>query len=882
MALDQANPPLRPPRRRVSPLRLRLLALVAITFVPIVLLVIRLTDDERRAIFLRERESALRLLDVAVTEHRDLTRAGRELLRHLARQSDVAAGDPATCSATLRDLIVTYANFTSVTRITTGLRMDCSTIAFADSIADVRDVPSVRHLTTTGQPISSWFRVGRLGQPLSSIIEPVRDREGRIRFYLGVEAELNWFSHLARAIPRDPGAMAAIVEETGLIIARQPDDERFAGRRYPPQGALLSMVGRDSGFVEGVGLDGRERLYAFRSLPADNDAKVLLMIGLPTALVYADANRHFRSNIVLTLTMLLLTLIMAWLAADLFVIRDVKALLSATERLADGDLSSRAPAIRSRGELRDLALRFNDMARRLEERRREFVVLGDSSPDAIVRVTRDLEVEWANAAMLNRIGWSLEDLAGCAVDDLPLEASMVAPIAQQVREVLATGVRRETEQFVTTSAGDAWIDLRVAPERNAAGEVTHAMVIARDVTARRQLASHLAQAERLDSIGKLAGHIAHDFNNLLTAIIGNAEIALRTLEPHDRAVTDVTKILDVARRASSLTKQLLSFARRQSAATRVIDVRAFIEEAMPLLRRVAGEHVRLDVSLDPATPRVRFDPTQLEQVLVNLAANARDAMPSGGTLTIATRLDVVEPAASASTGRAPGNYLALTVTDTGIGMAADVRERIFEPFFSTKHGQGGTGLGLPVAYGAVRQHGGVIEVESAEHQGATFRIYVPATAAAPDLTETPAWTPEGPHGQETILLAEDQEDVRSTIARLLRAHGYSVVDLGDGAEVIEQLERGVLPPFDLVITDLVMPGIGGEALVAALRPSYPDVPVLVISGFDQQGSLKRMFDRGHASAFLAKPFEARPLLRVLRELLDTSAARTRKQQRIGS
>lgn len=875
--MPETPEPPAPRRPLVSPLRLRLLALVAIAFVPIIMLVGRLTVDERRAIYLRERESSLRLLDVALTEHRDQMRAGRELLRHLSQEPRVATGDAATCSAVLRDLLSMYSNFTSATRITPALRMDCSAVAFPDSIADVQAVPSVRRVAETGRPVTGWVRIGRLGQPQASIIEPIRDADGRIRFYLGVEAELNWFSHLARSIPSVPGAMAAIVDAGGFIIARQPDVEGFAGERHQPSGALLSMQGRDSGFVEGIGLDGLERLYAFRTLPADNASQLLLMIGLPTAMVYADANRHFRANASLTAAMLLLTLLMAWIAADLFVLRDVKSLLRATERLAEGDLSSRARLISTKGELNDLAVRFNELATRLEERRREFLQLGDSTPDAIGRVTRDLQIEWANAAALDRVGWPLEDVIGCSIEDLPLDPGLLRTVADQVRDVLATGRPRESEQLLPTANGDSWIDIRVTPERDASGEITHAMIIARDVTVRRQLAWHLAQAERMDSIGKLAGHIAHDFNNLLTAIIGNAEIALRQLEPGDRVAADVTKILDVSRRASSLTRQLLSFARRQATTGQVIDVPSFISEVSPLLRRVVGERVTLVLDHDPATPRVRFDPTQLEQVLVNLAANARDAMPDGGTLAIATRRRVVSAVETDSGSRTPGEYLELTVADTGTGMTSEVRARVFEPFFSTKHGHGGTGLGLPVAYGAVRQFGGTIEVDSAPGQGATFRIYIPATTAEPEAVEPERWTPDAPRGRETILLAEDQEDVRSTLAGLLRSHGYSVIDTADGAEVLGLVERGELPPFQLLITDLVMPTVGGEALVAALRTEYPEVPVLVISGFDRQGSLKRMFDQGHASAFLEKPFEGRPLLKVVRELLDTRAAREKKK-----
>jgi CheY-like chemotaxis protein len=337
---------------------------------------------------------------------------------------------------------------------------------------------------------------------------------------------------------------------------------------------------------------------------------------------------------------------------------------------------------------------------------------------------------------------------------------------------------------------------------------------------------------------------------------------------------DVEKIMDVSRRASSLTRQLLSFARRQSTTARVIDVKAFIEEATPLLRRVVGDQVTLETILDPSTPHVRFDPTQLEQVLVNLAANARDAMPSGGTFTISTAHRVVGEADVEDTGQTPGRYLELTVTDTGIGMSAEIRQRIFEPFFSTKHGKGGTGLGLAVAYGAVRQHGGSIDVESTENNGTTFRIFVPGSTSAPERRESPAWTPEAPSGRETILLAEDQDDVRHTIGRHLRSHGYTVVEAADGADVLQKVERGELPPFQLLITDLVMPRVGGEALVTALRPKFPDIPVLVISGFDQQGSLRRMFERGQATAFLEKPFEGQPMLKLVRELLDGRKARS--------
>jgi PAS domain S-box-containing protein len=703
---------------------------------------------------------------------------------------------------------------------------------------------------------------------LATIIEPIRDSTGAVRFSLAVDVELTWLTRLARGLPSTRGATITLTSATGLILARIPDPEGFAGRSLPPNATFAQMVSLGNGFVEGPGLDGVPKLYAFRQLPAANESPVLLSIGLPLDVVYGDANLNLQRNLLVAAVTLILALMMAWIAADLFVIRDVRDLVSATQRIATGDLSARVPTRSGGGELHDLADTFNDMALRLEERRREFRALGDASPDAIVRIDRDLRIEWANDALLRRMGITLDMLTGKRASEVPLDVPIVSVVIQHVRETLASGERREVELHATAAGREGWVDLRFVPERDTAGHVSHVTLIARDVTARKHLETHLAQAERLDSIGKLAGSISHDFNNLLTAIIGNTEIALRALEPDHRVRADLTEILDVSRRASALTRQLLSFARRQPTTPRVIDVKPFIEEAGPLLRRLLGENITLDLELDPSAPRVRFDPTHFEQVLVNLATNGRDAMPKGGSLTIASsRVTIPSDGVRPADAPIPGEYLVLRVTDTGVGMSAAIQERIFEPFFTTKHDRDGTGLGLAVTYGVVRQHGGFIQVESAEGVGTTFRIYFPATREAPQVA-APSTSGPAPTGRETILLVEDQDPVRNTIARLLRSHGYSVVEARDGVDALRQWDEGELPPFHLVITDLVMPRMGGEVLVRELRQAFQDVPVLLISGYDERGSARGMLERGEAAALLEKPFESQPLLRLVRDLLD--------------
>jgi PAS domain S-box-containing protein len=861
--------------RLLSPLRLRLLGLVAVASFPAALLIARLAGDERDSTYLRARESAFRVIDSALAEQQQRLRGGRQLIQALARLPEVTSPDTASCSHALKLLLPGFANYVDVERIRPDFQLDCGTATGLGARSDLgRDTVLARIIRESGSA-EGYYSLGRRGEAQATIVEPIREPGGRIRFYIAVDMELSWLGRLPSSLPSYLGATASITRADGLVLARAPDLEHVGGTRPPPNAALADMVAARNGAIEGPGIDGQRKLFVFRQLPSANPVPVLLSIGLPVGIVYREANRNLLRNLLVAAVTLLLALMMAWVAADLLVIRDLRTLLGATDRIASGDLTARVPTRSGGGELHDLAETFNNMAGRLEERRREFLALGDASPDAIVRIDRDLRVEWANDAVLQRLHVGLDAVAGRRITELPVESSAVPLVTQHVRDTLSSGTRREVELHTTANGREGWVDLRFVPERDTSGTVTHVMLIARDVSARKHLETHLAQAERLDSIGKLAGSISHDFNNLLTAIIGNTEIAMRALEPDHRVRGELTEILGVARRASALTRQLLSFARRQPTTPRVIDVKPFIEEAAPLVRRLLSESITLELHLDPGAPRVRFDPTHLEQVLVNLATNARDAMPKGGSLTIASRrFTVTGDGTQGPDAPAPGDYLLLSVTDTGIGMSTVVRERIFEPFFTTKQDRDGTGLGLAVTYGIIRQHNGFIEVDSVEGKGTAFRIFLPATRENANFAPgSPALSTPAPTGREMILLVEDQGSVRTTVARQLRAHGYTVNEARDGVDALRLAISGAIPAPDLLITDLVMPRMGGETLAREMRREFPGVPILLISGFDERGSAGGMIERGEVSAFLEKPFEAAPLLRLVRELLDRAQAK---------
>jgi CheY-like chemotaxis protein len=374
---------------------------------------------------------------------------------------------------------------------------------------------------------------------------------------------------------------------------------------------------------------------------------------------------------------------------------------------------------------------------------------------------------------------------------------------------------------------------------------------------------HLSQ--RLEAVGQLAGGVAHDFNNLLTAIMSYTQLLLDDTEPDDTRRDDLLEIKKAAERATSLTRQLLAFSRKQVLQPCVLDLNIVVADLEKMLRRLIGEHIALVTDCLPSLARVRADRGQLEQVLVNLAVNARDAMPNGGTLRI--RTSNVELTQEHWLGHPdveprPGRYVLLSVTDTGIGMDRATQARIFEPFFTTKGPGKGTGLGLATVYGIVKQSGGYIWVYSEPDDGASFRIYLPAVQLPVDESTEGGALGAAPHGSGTILLVEDESAVRALARRVLEQSGYLVLEAGDGLEA-ERVAAAHDGSIDLVLTDVVMPNLGGKALVERLRAARPGVNVLFISGYPE-GEVEQSGFVGDGASYLEKPFSPQVLREAVR------------------
>jgi PAS domain S-box-containing protein len=523
-------------------------------------------------------------------------------------------------------------------------------------------------------------------------------------------------------------------------------------------------------------------------------------------------------------------------------------------------------------ELLHKALRYaigrkqaEEAVRRSEDRFRE---LFESAKDILF--TFDLE---GNIISLNKsaeevLGWPREDLLKRNIKNL-VAPEHLGICSQMMQRVLTEEFLQNVEINLIRKDGRRVLLETTARLIHSDGKKIGVQGIARDVTERRHLENMLQQSQKLEAVGRLSGGVAHDFNNLLCVISGHTDLLMERAEPTGPALRSLTQIKKAVESAASLTRQLLTFSRKQLFHPRVLDLNLTVVETEKLLGRLIGEHIELVATLDPALGHVLADPFQVEQVLVNLVLNARDAMPQGGKLTIETsNADLEETNPTRRSMVPPGKYVLLAVTDTGVGMSPETQSRIFEPFFTTKAFGEGTGLGLATVYGIVKQSGGFIWVYSEQGCGTRFKIYFPRE----DRPLTPSLSSnfclDSCRGTETVLLVEDAEPLRALIREFLADSGYTILDAGNGSDAtrIGQQHDG---PIHLLLSDVVMPGIGGMQLAEQMKALRPQIRVLYMSGYPNDGIVQSGV-LGTGVALLEKPFTRDTLLQKVRNVLDVA------------
>jgi PAS domain S-box-containing protein len=494
----------------------------------------------------------------------------------------------------------------------------------------------------------------------------------------------------------------------------------------------------------------------------------------------------------------------------------------------------------------------------------------DANPSLIFVKDWDGRFLLVNQASADIYGTTVEDLVGKTDADFNPNAAEVAHFLRDDREVMSSGrPKLIPEERVTSPSTNQtrWFQTIKMPLHMREEAAPTMLGVATEITERKRLEEQLLQSQKMEAVGQLAGGVAHDFNNILTAIVGYTDLLAAEFGGNARQLEDLEEIRKAARRAAALTRQLLAFSRKQVLEPRVIDLNDVVLNLDKMLRSLISENIELKTNLARDLHATRADPNQLEQVIMNLAINARDAMPEGGTVTIETAnatLDQAYAAQHVSVG--PGEYVMLAVTDTGSGMDEQTKARIFEPFFTTKPPGRGTGLGLSTVYGIVKQSGGNIWLYSEPGKGTTFKIYLPVVDAVPESSGKIADVAPGRRGGGTVLVVEDDEQLRRLTHRALAGQGYTVLeaDRGNTAVDVARRHKGQI---DLLLTDVVMPDTNGRKLAEAIRAARPGLRVLYMSGYpDGAIASHGMLEPG--VSYLAKPFTTEAVVRKVREVLE--------------
>ncbi|MEK6777083.1 MAG: ATP-binding protein [bacterium] len=556
------------------------------------------------------------------------------------------------------------------------------------------------------------------------------------------------------------------------------------------------------------------------------------------------------------------------------IIKPLRRLRDAAREVGQGSFDVRQIDIKSNDEIGRLSESFNEMSRSLNElfahNSRYASIIGATS-DFVATALPDGRVNSYNRAARKMLGiGENEDISNIRIPDTHPEWAKRLVLDEGIPAAIRDGIWSGETAFLDRGGREIPVSQVIIAHKNARGEVEFLSTIARDITERKAMEAQLRQSQKMEAIGRFAGGIAHDFNNLLTVMIGHSELLLLHQKPGSPEYNSIITIQETANRAKELTRQLLAFSREQVLEPVVLDLNEVLRGMSRMFSRLMSENVEQHLDLDPAVKKIKAGPSQIEQVILNLVVNAQDAMPDGGKLTISTKDRCLDEAyCRLHVGVMPGAYVLLSISDTGVGMTDQVREHIFEPFYTTKGPEEGTGLGLSTVYRIVKQMGGHIYVYSEVGHGTVFRIHLPAHNEA-DQEETPAAPIESegmPGGQETILVAEDDPSLLELAVHILERLGYTVLSACDGEEAMAKA-REYQGRVDLLLTDVGLPGKKGFEIAEEIKEKYPELKVLFMSGYAddrlaQPGAPKEPL------LFLPKPFTPSSMARKVREVLDS-------------
>jgi signal transduction histidine kinase len=843
----------------------RLLVLVAIALIPAIAIQAYNEFQLRRARQIEVQNQALNLAELAAAEQRQIIQGMHQALIALSELPAIKAKNIEGCSTYLDRIKRRYPGFISFIVVDTSGDAFCDTNnEYKRSTAAGR--PYFADVLKTGKFTVGEFAVGRqTGRKVIHFALPFYGDDARLGGVVIASLSLDWLAGSIAQQDVPPGAALAIMDRNGTYLARYPDNASFVSRRFPG-GANRKPDHRSTADI--VDVDGVERIVGYSVL---QDGGLVVAFGLDKARAFTEIQHGTQRGIFLIALSTALVLILTSLGARRFIHRPLGQLVDAANQWRLGELARRVE-IKGTSEIVRVAEAFNTMADALERREHELsdakeraeeaanriTMIIESTTDSVLIVDRNWRISYLNEPASMRVAQG-RDIIGMALSEaFPAVADLEAQ--EKIRH--ATSEQRPAYLEILSSRTQVWYAINAFPSGHGL-----AMFI-RDITdhkqaleARRLMEEQLHQSQKMEAVGQLTGGVAHDFNNLLTVISANLELIGDT--------PDIGKVRQYAaaaqrsvHRGTKLTTQLLAFSRSQALKPELVNANQLLSDFQGLVRQAVGNGCEVELQLDERLWMCHVDPSLLETALLNLALNARDAMPDGGVLRIETRNIVQDK--SSTCGSPPGSYVRLSVTDTGCGMTAEVRERVFEPFFTTKDVGKGTGLGLSMVYGFVRQSGGHIVINSTPGAGTTIDLYLPKAAQAREPEPARTQSQTLPTGTERILVVEDNEDLLEATSAMLTTCGYDVTCARNGTDALRILQSG--QDFELLLSDIVMPnGMSGVELAREARKLRKDIRILLASGYAAD-----VLERHNAVGefpIVQKPFRLADLARRLRAML---------------